>query len=506
RAERLDPPDLAPIACRFQASGPAPYADIQATPLSRQRLPSGLLAPGQRFLSHPDERLPLRRVGQPPERTVGLLRIARRQRRDGRIQVPMLERARRRPCRTVHPGCERRIPRLRTLPCCQGELARKPPGIDQPGIEPLLRELAGKRRITLTQVREQARPGRFQRVGDGLHLSVDGDDVGVVAIGMRDPVRSRLDAIHRQAEPAFDPVDLGMVLAVHRVHGRRFFHGNDLRVVVEAEDFGFGEAALAQAAFGVGPRSPAVVAQLIPGLRAVASFNCIPYRMPLHCSDAPVVRDGDNGNAFHGERHACVLRGSLVLLDGGPVQLVRLVLGQYLVEPEGDGSPVFGTRTVHLAKKLKLTKRQINPGSRPDGDILVPIQCISPTDRCSAVTNVLDPGMHPLRIDQDLAKAPIVLFSRKMPEFHFKLRFNAPQLQSPRSFRDWSSIGFNSSSIAMMDMSVPPSLSVSSTFQARPSVALVIRTRKMSPFLPLRTSTTAVPSLSSIPSTTPSSI
>src|SRR5690606_31898125 len=98
------------------------------------------------------------------------------------IQVPVLERARRRPCRTVHPGCERRIPRLRTLPCCQGELARKPPGIDQPGIEPLLRELAGKRRITLTQVREQARPGRFQRVGDGLHLSVDGDDVGVVGL------------------------------------------------------------------------------------------------------------------------------------------------------------------------------------------------------------------------------------------------------------------------------------------------------------------------------------
>src|SRR5690606_8982770 len=338
------------------------------------------------------------------------------------------------------------------------------------------------------------------------HLSVDGDDVGVVAIGMRDPVRSRVDAIHRQAEPAFGPVDLGMVLAARRVHGRRSFHRNGLRVVVEAEDFGFGEAALAQAAFGVGPRSPAVVAQLVPGLRAVATFNCIPYRMPLHRADAPVVRDGDNGDAFHRERHACALRGSLVLVDGGPVQLIRLLFGQYPVEPKGDGGPVFGARMVHLAKNLKLRRRQIHPGSRPDGDVLVTVQRVSPTDRCLAVSNVLDPGMHSLRADQDLAKAPIVFFSRKMPEFHFKLRCHAPQLQSLRRFKDWSSVGFNSSSIAMMEMSPPPSLSVSSTFQARPSVALVMRTRRMSPFLPLRTSTTAVPSLSSIPSTTPSSI
>ena len=126
--------------------------------------------------------------------------------------------------------------------------------------------------------------------GDRLHLAVHRHDVGVVPVRVRDPVRPRLDPIHGHAEPAFDPVDLGMVLAVHRVHGRRFFHGNDLRVVVEAEDFGFGEAALAQAAFGVGPRSPAVVAQLVAGLRAVATFNCIPYRMPLHRADAPVVR------------------------------------------------------------------------------------------------------------------------------------------------------------------------------------------------------------------------
>src|SRR5690606_11000146 len=61
--------------------------------LPDQRLSRSLLAPGPRFLAHMDERLSLRRVGQPPERSVGLRWIVRPQRRDRRVQVPALERA-----------------------------------------------------------------------------------------------------------------------------------------------------------------------------------------------------------------------------------------------------------------------------------------------------------------------------------------------------------------------------------------------------------------------------
>src|SRR5690606_29232568 len=67
--------------------------------LPDHRLPRGLLAPGPRFLAHMEERLSLRRFCQPPERSVGLRRIVRPQRRDRRVQVPALERAMLRRCR-----------------------------------------------------------------------------------------------------------------------------------------------------------------------------------------------------------------------------------------------------------------------------------------------------------------------------------------------------------------------------------------------------------------------